>query len=143
MEEGEDVAKSSCPLCPELTPKTHPQFGPAGFILTSMFCRNCSFLETGNWANGVKQERSFLGIQLIDTSWFSVMMDEERMERPIAASAAARALTKIAKMSPFNWWLSNRLERHSLIMLWLQKIVIFIQRYQAKLTHIRSNTKHI
>ena len=32
------------------------------------------------------------------------------MDSPIAASAAARAITKIAKMSPFNWRLSNRSE---------------------------------
>jgi hypothetical protein len=35
---------------------------------------------------------------------------EERMDSPIAASAAARAITKIAKMSPFNWRLSNSSE---------------------------------
>lgn len=35
---------------------------------------------------------------------------EERIDSPIAASAAARAITKIAKMSPFNWRLSNRSE---------------------------------
>jgi hypothetical protein len=38
------------------------------------------------------------------------MWIEERMDSPIAASAAARAITKIAKMSPFNWRLSNRSE---------------------------------
>ena len=32
------------------------------------------------------------------------------MDSPIAASAAARAITKIAKISPFNWLLSNRSE---------------------------------
>ena len=35
---------------------------------------------------------------------------EERIDSPIAASAAARAITKIEKMSPFNWRLSNRSE---------------------------------
>lgn len=35
---------------------------------------------------------------------------DETIASPIAASAAAMAITKIEKMSPFNWRLSNILE---------------------------------
>ncbi|GGW90048.1 hypothetical protein GCM10010320_82010 [Streptomyces caelestis] len=55
------------------------------------------------------------------------------MDSPIAASAAARAITKIAKMSPFNWRLSNRSENVTRFRL----IEFLSKRYQESSAVIR------
>ena len=54
---------------------------------------------------------------------------EERMDSPIAASAAARAITKIAKISPFNWRLfwSKKNHREGFIPFGLCLVFVFCE----------------